>query len=86
MCVTYPGQVLEVARGLALVDIHGRKLRAVTTLVPEISVGDWVVVAAGAVLQIIDADEARIIRELLDGASSDDQSIEPVTTGHERKG
>ena len=72
MCVTYPGQVLEVAGGLALVDTHGRRLRASTMLVPETSVGDWVVVAAGAVLQIIDADEARAIRELLDEALPDD--------------
>jgi hydrogenase assembly chaperone HypC/HupF len=72
MCVTYPGQVLEVAGGSALVDTRGRRLRASTILVPETSVGDWVVVAAGAVLQIIDADEAQAIRELLDRALADD--------------
>lgn len=72
MCVTYPGHVLEIAGGMALVDTRGRRLRASTMLVPETSVGDWVVVAAGAILQVIDADEARIIRELLDEVPPDD--------------
>jgi hydrogenase assembly chaperone HypC/HupF len=86
MCVTYPGQVLEVAGGMALVDIQGRRLRAMTTLVPETAEGDWVIVAAGAVLQTIDADEARSIRELLDEALQDDMAIgdgdgRPASTG-----
>ena len=85
MCVTYPGQVLEVAGGLALVDTRGRRLRASTMLVPETSVGDWVVVAAGAVLQVIDADEARAIRELLDEALTEDVATGPVTADHQRE-
>ncbi len=73
MCVTYPGQVLEVAGGMALVDTRGRRVRASTVLVPETSAGDWVIVATGTVLQIIDADEAHAIRELLDLALADDR-------------
>jgi len=68
MCVAYPGQVLEVAGGMALVDIDHLTRRASTVLVPETTVGDWVVVAAGAVLRILDPDEANEIRALLDEA------------------
>jgi hydrogenase maturation factor len=50
------------------VDIDHQRRRASTILVPETTVGDWVVVAAGAVLRILDPDEASEIRTLLDEA------------------
>ena len=52
MCVAFPGQVLEIAGDMALVETQGRTRRASTMLVPEIAAGDWVVVSAGTVLQI----------------------------------
>lgn len=72
MCLAYPGQVLEIADGMALVDVDHLTRRASTILVPETTVGDWVVVAAGAVLRILDPVEAREIRALLDEALQDD--------------
>ena len=78
MCVAYPGQVLEIAGDMALLAIDRRTLRASTMLVPETAVGDWVVVAAGAILRIVDPDEAREIRELLDEALRDGPSKEQV--------
>ncbi len=68
MCVAYPGQVLEVANHMALVETDRRKQRASLVLVPEVVVGDWVIVASGAVLRIVDPDEATEIRALLDQA------------------
>lgn len=79
MCVAYPGQVLEIAGDTALVATDRRTWRASTMLVPETAVGDWVVVAAGAVLRIVDPDEAREIREMLDDALRDEPSIEQVS-------
>jgi len=78
MCVAYPGQVLEISGGMALVDTQGRTWRASTMLIPETAVGDWVVVGAGTVLQILDADEARAIRELLDEALRDESEMRPL--------
>jgi hydrogenase expression/formation protein HypC len=72
MCVAYPGQVLEVAGDMALVEIDSRQRRASLMLVPETTVGDWVVVAAGTVLRILDPDEAQEIRTLLDEATRED--------------
>jgi len=72
MCLAYPGQVLEISGGMALVDIDHGTRRASTVLVPETTVGDWVVVAAGAVLRILDPVEAREIRALLDEALRDE--------------
>lgn len=39
--------------------IGGRERRASTLVVPEVEVGDWVIVAAGTILQRLDAEEAR---------------------------
>jgi len=88
MCVAYPGQVLEVVDGMALIDERGRSLRASTVVVPETRAGDWVVVSAGVVLQVMDADEARTIRELLDealGLEGDDAGDGRPATGGPRQ-
>jgi len=69
VCVAYPGQVLAIAGEFALVETDHRTQRASMMLVPETTVGDWVVVAAGAVLRILDPDDAMEIRTLLDEAA-----------------
>ena len=74
MCVTYPGQVLEVADDMAVVEIEHRRRRASLLLVPEVAVGDWVIVSAGTVLQIVDPDEAIGILAILDDAQPQEVS------------
>lgn len=68
MCVTYPSQVLAVTGDMAVVEMDHRQRRASLLLVPEVAVGDWVIVAAGTVLEIVEPDEAREILALLAGA------------------
>jgi hydrogenase expression/formation protein HypC len=68
MCVAYPGQVLQITDDMAVVETEQRRRRASLLLVPEAVVGDWVIVSAGTVLQILDPDEASEIRALLDSA------------------
>ncbi len=68
MCVAYPGRVLEMSGDMAVVETQGRRRRASRVLVPETAIGDWVVVSAGAVLRVVDPDEAAEIRALLDEA------------------
>ena len=68
MCVAYPGQILQIAEDMAVVETEQRRRRASLLLVPEAAVGDWVIVSAGTVLQILDPDEASEIRALLDSA------------------
>ena len=69
MCVTYPGQVLEISEGMALVEIDHQRRRASLVIVPEATVGDWVIVGAGTVLEIVDPTEAAEILAILDGAT-----------------
>ena len=68
MCVAYPGQVIEISGDLAVIDLDRHRQRASLILVPETAVGDWVIVAAGTVLRILDPGEAQEIRALLDEA------------------
>ena len=51
MCLTAPARVLALDRGGATVLLGGRERRASTLVVPEVAVGDWVIVAAGTVLE-----------------------------------
>lgn len=76
MCVAYPGQVLEVVGDMALVETDQRTRRASTMLVPETTVGDWVVVTAGTVLRILDPEEAQEIRKLLDEAMREETALQ----------
>jgi hydrogenase expression/formation protein HypC len=68
MCVTSPARVLAVDGETALVDLDGMPRRASLVLVPEAAVGDWVLVATGLVLQVLDEAERNDLMHLLDGA------------------
>jgi hydrogenase assembly chaperone HypC/HupF len=58
MCITAPGQIIELdARG-AVVETAGARRRASTLIVPDVAVGDWVLVGAGSILRRLDATEA----------------------------
>ncbi|MES2210295.1 MAG: HypC/HybG/HupF family hydrogenase formation chaperone [Chloroflexota bacterium] len=61
MCLGYPALVLEVDDHGATVDDRGRRRRASTLMCPEITVGVWVLVAAGAIAREIDSDDAEAI-------------------------
>lgn len=68
MCVTYPGRVLGVADGMAEVLVQGQRRRASLVVVPEAVAGDWVIVAAGTVLEILEPQDAAEILAMLGSA------------------
>ncbi len=65
MCIALPGQVLAVDADGATIDLDGRRRRASTLLLPDVSPGDWVVVAAGTIVDRLDPHDAEDIRALL---------------------
>ena len=69
MCVSYPGLVLEVEAGMAVVEIEGRRRRASLMLMPDLRPGEWVVVSAGTVIERLEPEQAAEITALLDDAS-----------------
>lgn len=68
MCLEDPGQVVAIDTLGAIVDVRGRRRRASTLVLPDVAVGDWVTVAAGTIVDRIDAMEAAEIRRILDVA------------------
>ena len=68
MCMTSPARVLAIDREMALVDLDGMPRRASLALVPDAAVGDWVLVAAGLVLEVMDEAELNELLQLMDGA------------------
>ena len=68
MCLTAPARVLAVDGDMALVDLDGMSRRASLVLLPDASVGDWVLVASGLVLEALDEAEVNELHQLLDGA------------------
>ncbi len=68
MCVTWPAQVVAIDAQGATVDTEGRRRRASTVIVPDVAVGEWVLVGMGTILERLDADVAQEMRDALRGA------------------
>lgn len=81
MCISYPGQVVAIDGGDAVVETTGRRRRATTLLVPDLSVGDWVVVGAGSILRRLDRAEAIALIQTLDAARAVTARMKPDPGG-----
>jgi hydrogenase expression/formation protein HypC len=69
MCLSFPGRVVAVDELGAAVETEGRLRRVLTVAEPDTKVGDWVLVSAGSIVQRLDAESARLMREALLEAS-----------------
>ena len=58
MCLTAPALVIAVDAEGAVVETIGTWRRASTMVVPDVAVGDWVIVGAGSILRRLDPVEA----------------------------
>ena len=65
MCISYPGRVTALDAAGAVVVTDGRARRASTLYLPDIAVGDWVIVAAGTIIERLDPAEAAEIERLV---------------------
>lgn len=68
MCISYPGRVVALDGSNAVVDTVGRQRRASTLVVPDIGVGEWVLVAAGSILRRLEPADAHALTRTLDTA------------------
>ncbi len=70
MCVTYPGEVVAMDGPEAIVLTDGRLRRANVLALPDVAIGDRVIVAAGSIISRLEAAEAdeieRLVRVALD--------------------
>jgi len=58
MCLEFPGCVVSRDGDVVTVQTAGRARRALALLIPDLAVGDWVMVAAGTVVSRLTSDEA----------------------------
>ncbi|MFL5686862.1 MAG: HypC/HybG/HupF family hydrogenase formation chaperone [Chloroflexota bacterium] len=65
MCLTVPAEVIAIDGDAAVVSIDGRLRRASVLAVPDVVVGDRVIVAAGAVMARLERAEAEEIERLV---------------------
>ena len=63
MCIDFPGRIAQVGPDYALVDCANRRVRASTLLFSDLAVGDWVYVAAGTVVERLDAAAVQQINQ-----------------------
>ena len=81
MCLGIPGRILEISEQskgeqlnrVGLIDLNGNQVKASLTLVPQASVGAWVLVHAGYAITELDEDEARKTWEWLEEAEVIDE-------------
>jgi hydrogenase expression/formation protein HypC len=67
MCLAVPARVLEVREGhTALVDLGGVETETRIDLVPEVSVGQYVIIHAGFAINILDEEDAEETLRLLE--------------------
>jgi hydrogenase expression/formation protein HypC len=81
MCLVAPGHVIGLNGTIATVDVAGRRRQASVLLEPDVLVGDWVIVAGGAVLRRIDASAATAMEAALALASTAPPVPEEQITG-----
>lgn len=58
MCVAAPGKVIEIKDNTAVIDYNGNKVNANKGIV-DVKIGDWALVHAGLIIQVISDDEAQ---------------------------
>jgi hydrogenase expression/formation protein HypC len=59
MCVGVPAKVVKKMEYSAVVDVMGSQTTVGTIFVPEVKLGDYVIVHAGQAMSIIDENYAR---------------------------
>lgn len=66
MCLGVPAKVIEFIEGqMAVVDVDGNQVNISIQLVPEVKIGQYVLVHAGFAMDIIDEDWAKETMQLL---------------------
>jgi hydrogenase maturation factor len=69
MCRSTVGSVMAILDGEVIVELEGVLRRASSLLVPELQVGDQVLVGLGSVLGVVDADDRAALADLAAVAS-----------------
>ena len=76
MCLSIPGQVIEIAGTTGHVNVAGNAVDTDFSFLPDAKPGDWVLVHAGFAIQKYDEQEAletlRVLQEAYEATHDDD--------------
>ena len=59
MCLAYPGKIIAIDGDDATVELAGNEYKVKLVLLPDVQVGQYVLVHAGYAIQTIDAETAK---------------------------
>ncbi len=65
MCLAVPARIVSLDGTDAVVELHANRVKVSTLLSPEAKVGDWVLIHAGFVIQLLDEQTAMETFEVL---------------------
>jgi len=65
MCLAVPARIVELEGDRAVVDALGNRWKAKTTLLPEVKLGDLVLIHAGFAISLVDEEEAKKTWQLI---------------------
>jgi hydrogenase expression/formation protein HypC len=65
MCLAIPARIIELDKDIAVVDAMGNRFKAKTTLLPEVRIGNLVLIHAGFAISLVDEEEAKITWDLI---------------------
>lgn len=65
MCLAIPARIIELEGDKAIVDAMGNRFKAKTTLLPDVKLGDLVLVHAGFAISQVDEEEAKETWQLI---------------------
>ena len=63
MCVAAPGRIVDINSDTATVDYSGNKIKANKGIF-DAKIGDWVLVHAGLIIQVLPEDEAKNMNDI----------------------
>jgi hydrogenase expression/formation protein HypC len=79
MCLAIPARIVELEKDNAVVDAMGNRYRAKTTLLPEVKLGDMVLIHAGFAISVVDEEEAKQTWQLLAEFAEFDQTPDKIS-------
>ena len=66
MCLAVPAKIIELNDSDAIADCLGNRIQTNISLVPEVKLGDFVLIHAGFAITVLDEEEAKKTWKLLD--------------------
>jgi len=72
MCLAVPGKVLSIENNKGVIEIGNMRREVFMHLLPDVKVGEYVLVHAGCAMETIDEEEAKKTLELIKELAEDE--------------